>query len=129
MFTSLKKWLAQKPFGDTWHKFQKNGIAFFLYGALKAQTLIPAVAGRNGVMGKVLEKNGIKRLFRLYSNHRITSAKMFEFYSNRLLQYTAKVKKLRLVIDWTTLKENFMLLSISLITKRGRTIPIAYDGS
>ena len=128
MFTSLKKWLAQKPFGDTWHKFQKNGIAFFLYGALKAQTLIPAVAGRNGVMGKVLEKNGIKRLFRLYSNHRITSAKMFEFYSNRLLQYTAKVKKLRLVIDWTTLKENFMLLSISLITKRGRTIPIAYDG-
>jgi len=58
MFASLKKWLAQKPFGDTWHKFQKNGIAFFLYGALKAQTLIPAVAGRNGVMGKVFEKMG-----------------------------------------------------------------------
>jgi len=53
---------------------------------------------------------------------------MMEFYSNRLLQYTAKVKKLRLVIDWTTLQENFMLLSISLITKKGRTIPIAYDG-
>jgi len=57
----------------------------FLYGASKAQTLIPAVAGRNGVMGKVLEKNGIKRLFRLYSNHRITNAKMLEFYSTRLL--------------------------------------------
>jgi len=34
----------------------------------------------------------------------------------------------RLVIDWTTLQENFILLSISLITKKGRTIPIAYDG-
>ena len=34
----------------------------------------------------------------------------------------------RLVMDWTTLQENFLLLSISLVTKKGRTIPIAYDG-
>jgi len=31
-------------------------------------------------------------------------------------------------MDWTTLQENFLLLSISLVTKKGRTIPIAYDG-
>lgn len=128
MFSSLKKWLEKKPFGRTWHKFQKNGIVFFLYGALKAQSLIPAVAGRNGVLGKVLEKNGIKRLFRLYSNEKITDEKMIDFYQNRFLQYAAKIKKLKLAMDWTTLHENFMLLSISLITKKGRTIPIAYDG-
>lgn len=53
---------------------------------------------------------------------------MMQFYKDRFVQYAAKYRKLSLAVDWTTLQEKFMLLSISLITKKGRTIPIAYDG-
>ena len=128
MVNSLKKWLSSRPFGKEWHKFQKNGILFFLVGALRSQSLIPAITGRSGVTGKVLEKNGIKRIFRLYNNERIDSEKMQNFYKNRFLQYASKIKKIKLAIDWTTLQEEFMLLSISLITKKGRSIPVAYGG-
>lgn len=128
MYSSLKIWISKKPFGKAWHKFQINGILFFLFGALKAQSLIPAIVGRNGIMGRMQEKNGIKRLFRLYNNERITFDKIKKFYKDRFVAYAKRIRKLKLAVDWTTLDGKFMLLSISLISNKGRSIPIAYDG-
>ena len=130
MFKSIQKWLKKKPFGKQWHKYQKKGIVFFMYGALQSRSLVPANAGRGGIFNGVKEKYGIKRLFRLYNNSRITFEKIKQFYRDRFLQYASKSKhrKLLIAIDWTTLYEDYMILSISLITKKGRSIPIAFDG-
>ena len=110
-----------------WHKYQYAGIKAFLIGAIFAGSLVPAKIGRK-LPSKTEPFYGMKRIYRLIDNPRITDDKMLAFYLKRLRDYTHKRKEIILAFDWTTLYKKFNLLSISLVTHKGRTIPIAYAG-
>lgn len=109
-------------------RYRREAITFFLAGVLEAGSLVIAKAGQSGVRGTSTDpRNGIKRLNRLFKNKHLTQDVTDEILLRHFKHIIRFRKSIILALDWTE-KKGIMLLSISLVTDEGRTIPVLWDG-
>lgn len=113
---------------EEWHWRQKDAIAFFDTGALRAGSFITARAGQAGVRGTgTLPRHGVKRVNRMLKNTRYTKIKMHDASIQNIIRLVKNRKRIILAIDWTE-KDGIHLLCISLVTDAGRAVPVVWDG-
>lgn len=127
MKQTLYDWIFYH-FRARWHAAQVDAIGFFCTAIIEARSLVIAKVGQAGADNTgILPRHGIKRSNRLLKNEHFTRDQMNESSMSNFIRYVHRRKSVTLVIDWTQ-KNKYMLLSISLHTEDGRTLPIAWDG-
>jgi hypothetical protein len=127
MKRTLHEWIFHH-LASRWHAAQLEAISFFCSAVIDARSLVIAKVGHAGANDTgILPRHGIKRSNRLLKNEHFTREQMNESSIDNFIRYIRHRKSIALVIDWTQ-KNLFMLLSISLATDDGRTVPIVWDG-
>lgn len=127
MKQTLYDWIFHH-FRARWHAAQVDAICFFCTAIIEARSLVIAKVGHAGADNTgILPRHGIKRSNRLLKNEHFTRELMNESSMANFIRYVNRRKSITIVIDWTQ-KHLFMLLSISLVTDDGRTVPIVWDG-
>jgi hypothetical protein len=122
------RWISGITGGGACHSFHVAAIRSFIFGALAIRSVFPSHVGRTIAGNRDYPCHGMKCVYRLLDNRRITHSMILGVYLDRLRYYAARCKTLVLAVDWTVLHEKYNLLSVSLVTKGGRALPIAFDG-
>lgn len=103
-----------------------KAILFFLQCALLAKTLVPTKVGQK--TRSAYAYNGVKRVYRLFTNKFFTRAFMDDIYFFLIKKLIPKDKPVLLAMDWTIIKDKYCFLSISWVLSNGRSIPLYFTG-
>jgi hypothetical protein len=123
----IQSYISKRLKSSGLHHFQVLSIIFFIENAVRGRTLVPTHVGR--ARNEYQPRSGSKRVHRLIKNERISNDVMDNVLTRSAKKLIEKSKKqIVLVIDWTTIKEHFNFFSISLLEKKGRTIPLYFTG-